>query len=209
MGLADWDMWCVPHFVFNSRTGCEKYAHKTAETWEQAGSFCLRLQTARVQHEGALATFHILGKWRPQSKFSGTAQSRGVLSTGTYPLFSLKSLVPQSYITVLLVFDFIAVSHNTWTPGTSMANSTPSKMPVWATGGHRRDIYDGHCPTVIVQSTKGNMVRHIFQKRESTLCLWNLLESKSAFPHGSGPLLPGMRLMFWSQARPGIEMVLL
>lgn len=93
----------MPHFVFNSRTGCEKYAHKTAETWEQAGSFCLRLQTARVQHEGALATFHILGKWRPQSKFSGTAQSRGVLSTGTYPLFSLKSLVPQSYITVLLI----------------------------------------------------------------------------------------------------------
>ena len=208
MGLAVWDMWCVPHFVFNSRTGCEKYAHKTAETWEQAGSFCLRLQTARVQHEGALATFHILGKWRPQIKFSGTTQSRGVLSTGTYPLFSLKSLVLQSYITVLLVFDFIAVSRSTWTPGTSMANSTPSKMPVWATG-ETSMMVTGACPTVIVQSTKGNMVRHIFQKKESTLCLWNLLESMSALPHGSGPLLPGMRLMFWSQERPGIEMVLL
>lgn len=143
MGLAVWDMWCVPHFVFNnSRTGCEKYAHKTAETWEQAGSFCLRLQTARVQHEGALATFHILGKWRPQIKFSRTTQSRGVLSTGMYPLFRMKSLVLQSYITMLCFWSLIAFqSHAT---RAHQAPAWPILPHLRCLVGHRRDIYDGH-----------------------------------------------------------------
>lgn len=165
MGLAVWDTWRVPHFIFNSRTGCEKYAHRTAETWEQAGSLCLWLQAAWAQHEGALATFPILGKWRPQIKFLGTTQYCGVLSTGMYTLFRWKSLVLRSYIS-MPCFQSLIQSQ----PHEACAHQEPARpvlpSPRWLRGP-QRGIHDAHggCPTVTVRNMKGNMVRHIFWKK--------------------------------------------
>lgn len=172
----------MPYFIFNSRTGCEKYAHKTVETWEQAGSHCLWPQAGGAQHKGALAAFHIPGKRRPQIRLSGTAQQCGARSPRMHPHFGLKSQgFRVTYVCCpgrLIPFQ----SHATHAP---QARAQTMVSPQDASVGHRRGVCHSdrslsscHCGKYERKEGKTHLERGIRSLPAES--------SRSVFPRGMG-----------------------